>query len=123
MNRIKLRTWYEKSQTWVYFTIGQFLDNEAQAIYSDLCLQGTPFYQYIGFEDKNGKEVFEYDIEKGYDNKVRYFCWHFNRWILRDKKGRMEEINKMWADYLKYEIIGSVDRNPELLKGVNRIDI
>ncbi len=58
--------------------------------------------------DITGKEIFDGDIEKGYEGKTRVFCWHFNRWVLRSEKGKIEEINKTWADYHKYEIIGNI---------------
>lgn len=62
----------------------------------------------IGIQSSSNKEIFQGDIEKGYDDKTRIFCWHFNRWVLRSEDGRKEEINKMWADHHKYNIIGNI---------------
>ena len=62
----------------------------------------------IGIQGSANKEIFQGDIEKGYEGETRIFCWHFNRWVLRTENGRKEEINKMWAKHRKYNIIGTI---------------
>jgi hypothetical protein len=114
MNAIKIRAWDTVLKSFSYSGYGEMTFSlfvkrtNCERYIKDL---------YIGTEDKNGKEIYANDIEKGFDGNHRVFCWHFNRWVLRNKKGKIEEINKMWADYHKYEIIGNEYENPELLRG------
>ena len=59
----------------------------------------------------HGVKWTEGDIVQGYEyNSI--VTWHFNRFVLRDNRGRIEEINKMMADYHKYKIIGSFFDDP-----------
>jgi len=119
MREIKFRAWYEKSQTWVYLTLGHLWTNNAKKIYIDLCIDGTTFYEYTGLKDKNGKEIYEGDI------------LHFGRYVVNEiGEDSMEYVDvRVDWDYellceFKYdcedennfvEIIGNVHENPELL--------
>ena len=77
--------------------------------------------QYIGFNDKNGKKIFEGDIvndeQSGYNYFIKWFpeCACF---ALANKNGRMEfgcEELEIFLDDLT--IIGNIHDNPDLLKG------
>jgi len=60
----------------------------------------------------DGVEWTEGDIIKGYEyNSI--VIWHFNRFVLRNSRGRIEEINKMIIDYHKYKITGSFFDDPK----------
>ena len=49
-----------------------------------------------GFFDNQGKEIYHFDLLQLRGCKEVYWVdWHFNRWILRDKRGRIQEFNKL----------------------------
>lgn len=59
MRDIKVKAFYEQSQTWVYFTINQPLTDVAKAIHQNICINGGVFYEFIGLKDKNLKDIYE----------------------------------------------------------------
>lgn len=72
--------------------------------------------QFTGLKDKNGKEIFEGDI-MGYGNAKCEIGWDSNlakftiiRWIYGAGSRQIKFISK------KFEIIGNIYSNPELLK-------
>ena len=58
MNREnKFRVWFQEK--WNYFTIGQSMTDFQYAIYTQCCLLGLKFYQFLGIKDKNGVDIYE----------------------------------------------------------------
>lgn len=115
MNRpIKFRAWDKTSGGWVYFSLAELFAGVANGEEYDLVFQSIS--QFTGLLDKNGKEIYEGDVVKSshtgnlfdvlFDDKAACFK------ILERGNGRK------WMfgyDHKKWEVIGNVYENPELL--------
>lgn len=101
---------------------------------------GCEVMQYIGLQDKNGKDIYEGDIIKyiiccelgyyhlviGYDNNTASFGGNTIREIFKCEQKNIDEIPELKNDYdyslnfiedgWRMEIIGNIYKNPNLLK-------
>lgn len=83
--------------------------------FSDVILMQSP-----GLKDKNGKEIFEKDIVdfKGRKAIVKwhgsYACFIYE--FVDELKNRTAEWQPLHLSYYKFEIIGNIYENPELLE-------
>ena len=95
--------------------------------------------QYTGLTDKNGKKIFEGDILRGFEypfcsninGEFNYFAeivWFddssaFGTYTFKNPKSNVRDISEGNTDYLEYfnadkwEVIGNIYDNPELLEG------
>ena len=78
--------------------------------------------QYTGLTDKNGKRIFEGDICRNTKTgEIVSVKWHGTMagyvWSKRKEKSYLFDFGELFRAYDKYEIIGNIHDNPELLKG------
>ena len=76
--------------------------------------------QSTGLKDKNGKEIFEKDI-LDYNGRKVIVKWHgsyacFIYEFVDELKNRTTEWQPLYLSYYKFEIIGNIYENPELLE-------
>ena len=76
--------------------------------------------QSTGFEDKNGNEIFEKDI-LDYNGRKVIVKWHgsyasFIYEFVDELKNRTTEWQPLYLSYYKFEIIGNIYENTELLE-------
>lgn len=76
--------------------------------------------QSTGLLDKNGKEIFEKDIVD-YKGRKAIVKWHgsyagFIYEFVDELKNRTVEWQPLYLSYYKFEIIGNIYENPELLE-------
>nr|DAP03230.1 MAG TPA: YopX protein [Caudoviricetes sp.] len=76
--------------------------------------------QSTGLFDKNGKEIFEKDI-LDYNGRKVIVKWHgsyasFIYEFVDELKNRTTEWRPLYLSYYKFEIIGNIYENPELLE-------
>lgn len=122
MREAKFRAWFENSQTWVYFTMGVPFTSLALEVYTQICLEGKPFYQYTGLKDKNGKEIYEGDIlgrttDKNFVFVVDFADGGFSGLTEPGRIHRLSLSEAMTLEKSPYvEVIGNIYENENLLK-------
>ena len=107
MRIIKFRAWHKNTKTMAYDVTPFQRDNNTEVM------------QYTGLKDKNGKEIYEGDLIKSerhkYPHKIKYTLGAF---VGEMVKGKFEG----YADGIffdRFEVIGNIYENPELLKAQN----
>ena len=82
----------------------------------------TTVGQYTGLKDKNGKRIFEGDICRNTrTGEIVSVKWHGTMagyvWNKRRADGFLFDFGELFRACDKYEAIGNIHDNPELLKG------
>ena len=82
----------------------------------------TTVGQYTGLKDKNGKRIFEGDICRNTrTGEIVSVKWHGTMagyvWNKRIADGFLFDFGELFRACDKYEVIGNIHDNPELLKG------
>ena len=78
--------------------------------------------QYTGLQDKNGKRVFEGDIcHNTKTGEIVSVKWHGTMagfvWNKRKENSHLSDFGELFRVYDKYEVIGNIHDNPELMDG------
>ena len=83
--------------------------------------------QYTGLTDKNGKKIFEGDVCR--NTRTGEFVsvkWHGTMagfvWSKRKESTHLYNFGELFRAYDKFEIIGNIHDNPELLNGMESED-
>ncbi len=94
-------------QSWVYW-------NAVDGVPHDMAIDRSTLGQSCGLLDKNGKEIFEGDIIKGWQQSERTFTI---RWSQIYASLSLDDDSAICDDQmLKSEVIGNIHENPELLE-------
>ena len=78
--------------------------------------------QYTGLTDRNGKRIFEGDICRNTKTgEVVSVKWHGTFagfvWSRRNDNGNLCDFGELFRAHDKYEVIGNIHDNPELMRG------
>ena len=121
MREFKIRVWDVKANDWYYTVSSKPEDhNVLDTYYFENLYQNEEDYiweQYTGIKDKNGREIYEGDIVR-FEAYSRVFQVVYRQWdcSFMFENDEDEEIVHMFNDFQdKYEIIGNIHENPELL--------
>lgn len=134
---IKFRAWDMLTPIMMYFTFTDLLRNSVNLHYGSCDWE---LMQYTGLKDKNGKEIYEGDIVKGYRPATEYLkqkdwvgiiefakvrCAFVVRVKHLDGIDTFDNIVSCDSNYqvdsetltdYQYQVIGNIYENPELLK-------
>lgn len=111
MREIKFRVYDKRNKRWFYWDTadgGNFWEMCRANEWHDIC-------EYTGLKDINGKEIYEGDIVKWYDDYkyvIDYIAYEDGCFCQYDG-AELYRFNHLC------EIIGNIHENPELIKGLN----
>jgi len=115
MREIKFRAWDKIINEWVYFTLEELCNEVGDfSIMKNWC-------QYTGLKDKNGREIFERDIVKWFNEADNVFelgkvIMNFYSWVAHTiNKGQFTFFDAHFEG-VEFEVIGNIYENPKLLK-------
>ena len=114
MREIKFRVWNGRKMIgWDFI----------KHVYECSFLNNAKIMQYTGLKDKNGKEIYEGDIVRGYFNAddVEDYLWLRLTDEEKKQEWKLFEVEDIHFGYKEpvpeiLEVIGNIYENPELLK-------
>lgn len=121
----KYRAWDKEFKEMVHVNALVFDEQVIKATYQNgnIVKEDVKNYELMqstGLRDKNGKEIFEKDI-LDYNGRKVIVKWHgsyacFIYEFVDELKNRTTEWQPLYLSYYKFEIIGNIYENPELLE-------
>jgi uncharacterized phage protein (TIGR01671 family) len=122
----KYRAWDKEFKEMVHVNALVFDEQVIKATYQNGSIvkedvKNYELMQSTGLKDKNGREIFEKDI-LDYNGRKVIVEWHgsyacFIYEFVDELKNRTTEWQPLYLSYYKFEIIGNIYENPEMLEG------
>lgn len=127
MREIKFRAWDKELKFIVdssRYLLGMdgnaFFDNNDSSLYDQT--EKLVLMQYTGLKDKNGVEIYEWDILQGSNGRIVVCTYQAPIFVLKEKL-----TNKRWFNFIRHPdenqfetVIGNIYENPELLEASGR---
>jgi uncharacterized phage protein (TIGR01671 family) len=112
--RYKFRAWHKDAKEMFHSSPARIF------AWKDEENQPMEIMQYTGLKDKNGKEIYEGDILKGYGKEITRYVVAFTNgsFDLYHNFGRWGLLHRMYELDMRDmppEIIGNIHENPDLL--------
>ena len=114
--------WYEPPVKWGGHSFGTTIAYICSEGYlDDAEVDPTTVGQYTGLQDKNGKRIFEGDICRNTKTgEIVSVKWHGTMagfvWNKRKENSHLSDFGELFRVYDKYEVIGNIHDNPELME-------
>lgn len=118
MREIKFRAWDRNNRQWVDPALVAIIGNGAVLLYRDgrwsVTYEDIEPSRFTGLHDKNGKEVYEGDTVRNWEEKVGPIEWGTDGWVVRET----DQTTFKLASFLyprEGEVISNICENPELI--------
>lgn len=112
---IKFRVWYKANK--------RMLDWESikrDADFTDIEDENSEWMQYTGYNDDEGKEIYEGDIVRCYDGECYNGIWEHDEVVIIDDIINWETMMKL-SETEHHKILGDIYNNQELIEA-NKFD-